>query len=455
MILQKNFFNFNLTSFTNLIFAFFPLSFVFGNLFLNVNLLLFCLLGTFCLKSKIYSTELNTSLKIIFLFFFIIFLSTCLSLMKSIYFENYEDYDLTKFLKSIGFFRFYLMLLIIYFLAKFDILKFKYFFLSGALTALIISLDVIFQYIAGFNMVGFKSLGTHNSGLFGEELIAGGFINKFSFFSIFLLAFTFNNKKIYKFIFTILGICILGTGILLSGNRMPLILFLFGLLLFFVFKNNFKKIIFISFFALFSIFTLISSMDHNVKMQFLRFQGNSKLILSNIWHIADNNESKIFLQKKETLENDWGFAQNYISRHKGSSHMPVFISALDIWKKNIIFGNGIKSFRKDCQKIPLHTNRLCSNHPHNYYIEILTETGIVGLSITFLVIFLFIVFIFKNFSFLNSNNMKSIILLVATMSLLVEIFPLKTTGSIFSTANASYLMLIVSILLSYKKLREI
>ena len=28
-------------------------------------------------------------------------------------------------------------------------------------------------------------------------------------------------------------------------------------------------------------------------------------------------------------------------------------------------------------------NRLCSNHPHNYYLEILTETGAVGLIIIF------------------------------------------------------------------------
>ena len=65
-----------------------------------------------------------------------------------------------------------------------------------------ISLDIIFQYIFGFNIIGLKSIdptpGTYffrNAGFFGDELIAGGFIKNFSFFSIFFVAFKLKNKK--------------------------------------------------------------------------------------------------------------------------------------------------------------------------------------------------------------------------------------------------------------------
>ena len=87
------------------------------------------------------------------------------------------------------------MLIIVYLLSEYDILNFKYFFVSAAFSSVFISLDIIFQYIFGFNIIGLKSLHVtqnlpgyyfRNAGFFGDELIAGGFIKNFSFFSIFL-----------------------------------------------------------------------------------------------------------------------------------------------------------------------------------------------------------------------------------------------------------------------------
>ena len=158
----------------------------------------------------------------------------------------------------------------------------------------------------------------------------------------------------------------------------------------------------------------------------------------------------------------------------------MLLTALDTWKENKIFGNGIKSFRTDCYKLqdiyaekreskdlidknPVYEynftepyieskkNRLCSTHPHNYYFEILTETGIVGLFTTLLIASLFIVFVLKNFKFFKGNNMENFILLAATISLILETFPFKSTGSFFSTNDAAYITLIASIILSYKK----
>ena len=85
-------------------------------------------------------------------------------------------------------------------------------------------------------------------------------------------------------------------------------------------------------------------------------------------------------------------------------------------------------------------------HPHNYYLEILTETGIVGftiISLAFLII-IYITFVKKYFllSPLNNNNfiIPFIFLFIA------EIFPIKSTGSFFTTGNATYLFLILGIL---------
>ena len=87
-------------------------------------------------------------------------------------------------------------------------------------------------------------------------------------------------------------------------------------------------------------------------------------------------------------------------------------------------------------------------HPHNYYLEILTETGLVGF-LTILSIFSVVLYksflkkyIFKN-KFQDNNIIVPFIFLF-----IIEIFPIKSTGSFFTTGNASYLFLILAILVA-------
>ena len=155
----------------------------------------------------------------------------------------------------------------------------------------------------------------------------------------------------------------------------------------------------------------------------------------------------------------------FITARHESSHRRIFMAAIDTWKDNKIFGNGIKSFREDCWKLqykpdyylgeelyPDKKLRLCSNHPHNYYLEILTETGIVGLFVTLIIGLLFLIFIFKNLKYIKQINFENFIILSASISLILETIPLKSTGSLFSTNNATYLILISSIVLCHKTL---
>ena len=99
---------------TNLIFCFFPIGFVIGNFVTNITIILLCGLGIFHLRSKILKTKFNLPIKIIFLLFFVIFFSTAVSFMKSLYMDQYEYENLVRLIKSILFFRYFLMLWIIY-----------------------------------------------------------------------------------------------------------------------------------------------------------------------------------------------------------------------------------------------------------------------------------------------------------------------------------------------------
>jgi len=401
MISSKKNFNINSVSLTNLVFAFFPISFVLGNLIVNINVILFCGLGIFHLRSKILTAKFNLPIKIIFLLFFAILFSTSLNFIKSLYFEGYEYGNLINLIKSIVFFRFFLMLLIVYLLCEFDILKFKYFFLSAAFSSILIALDIIYQYFFGYNIAGLKPIAFYNSGFFGSEQIAGGFIQNFSFFSILFIAFIFKNKNYIRFILTTIIICILFLGILFSGNRMPIILYLFGLVLTFIFSDKLRIIIPLSSICIFILFKLVFLSDGTIKGRYQSLYDNvAGQIIPRLEILIPSKE--IYETGKEALKETPAKLQPEVH----SDYKKLIFTAIDTWSRNKIFGNGMKSFRINCQTNPQHiltettdfskNNRRCSNHPHNYYLEILTETGIVGLFIVLIIALFFVIFIFKN-----------------------------------------------------------
>ena len=89
IVQEKN--NNNPYLFINLVFGFFPISFILGSLIVNLNFLLFCCLGIYYLKSKILRTKFDFLIKIIFLLFLIIFFSTSLNFVKTLYFQGYAS----------------------------------------------------------------------------------------------------------------------------------------------------------------------------------------------------------------------------------------------------------------------------------------------------------------------------------------------------------------------------
>ena len=445
--------NINLTLVTSLVFSFIPASFIFGNLITNLTFVIFCLLGAYQLKSKILKIKLNFSFKIIFLLFLIVLFSTSINFFKSVYLNEFQQDDLTRLIKAIVFMRFFLFLVITYLLCEFNLLKFKYFFLTSALFPILISIDIFYQSMFGFNIIGIESTNVRiNSSFFGDEFIAGGYIKNFAFFSILLIPFIFKDKKNIQNILIIISICILGAGIILSGNRMPLPQFIFGLFLLIWFIPKLRKTVSLSIMVFLLVFTLIYKNNNDVRKNYRSFYGAVKNISekvfknsSNIKSTPDNEiENKFSIKKYEFFGGLKITAPQTIH-----GHSKIFATAIDTWSLNKIYGNGIKSFRKDCiifskKKI----NRICSNHPHNYYFEILTETGIIGLITVIVLAAIFIVFIFRHRKIFKGN----FILLAAIISLILETFPIKSTGSIFTTNNATYLILLTSIVISYKKI---
>ena len=85
-------------------------------------------------------------------------------------------------------------------------------------------------------------------------------------------------------------------------------------------------------------------------------------------------------------------------------------------------------------------------HPHNYYLEILTETGLVGFLI---LVSSFLLLLYQSLIkkyFLKPTNYFDNKIIPFIFLFIVEIFPLKSTGSFFTTGNSSYLFLLMGIL---------
>ena len=451
--------------FINIILALFPISIIAGSLIVNINLIIFCALGIYYLKSKILKFNFDFTFKIIFLFFVLIVFSTSLSFIKSLYFEDASDVHLARLIKSLLFLRFFLFLLIIFLLNKFNILSFKYFFMSAAGSAFIVSLDIIFQHSFGFNMIGLKGHDFYNSGFFGDELVAGGYIQRFSIFSILFSTLLFKNKNNFKFVFSVVVICVLGLGVFFAGNRMPLILFTLGLFFIFLLNIEVKKILFVSLLGLLIIFKFIISSDELyksfLKNTFYSFYVNAKNVIALPSTLTVQKINKVKRIEGDSLKTKTDFVRPKYETH----YRRLFLTAVDTWKENKIFGNGIKSFRLDCWKLekddkyyfgedlmPGKKNRLCSNHPHNYYFEILTEAGILGILTTLILATIFTIFILKNLRLIQQVNAEKFILISALISLTLEMLPIRNTGSIFTTNNATYIILITSIIICHRTL---
>ena len=105
-----------------------------------------------------------------------------------------------------------------------------------------------------------------------------------------------------------------------------------------------------------------------------------------------------------------------------------------MFKDNIIFGLGVKNFRNFCHLEKYNISELsCSTHPHNTYLQLLTETGITGFSFLFFLLILFsfkvILHFIKLFSKSSYFNDFQICLL---SGILITLWPFVPSGNFFN-----------------------
>ena len=243
-------------------------------------------------------------------------------------------------------------------------------------------IDGFIQFVTGYNLIGntyYTIDQTRISGMFGDEAILGNYISRTLPTLIGLIFLMKTESKIYNLL--IVFILITGGALtLITGERSS---FLYFVVLISFLKNFFyEKIALITITIFFSI--IVYSSDTSVKQ---------RVFLNTIVEISQGEST---------------FPMSVIP----VNYAPIYESAFKISENNPVFGIGTKMFRETCMKEEYYVENGCSTHPHNTYLQLIAETGIIGLlpillifiSILFIYLKSYINFIFKRKDYLSNSK---------------------------------------------------
>ena len=439
--MQQNIVNFlDRTFFASYLLGLFPISFILGNLAINLNIVLIIFSALYIFIRNNSNFEIVFFDKLILIYFFYILLIGIFKYAVSLQTEQADEI----IIKSITYLRYLMFYFAIRFLIDKNLINFKIFFYASSLCVLFVSLDIIYQFTFGQDIFGFEGNTRRLGGPFGNELIAGGYLQRFSLFLFFsFLSFNYFKKipkKIKILLFCFFSV-IISFAMILAGNRIPFFLFLFIVFLIFFLEKN-KRIYFFSL-AFITITTLIILCSSNIEIK-----NHYKVFQTKVTSLFKtfSKDHNLAVIKNKDVDNLTSYDKKntppyYSIPYKGKvyiitqTHVKEFYSGYLTWKSNKFFGGGLKTFRLNCPKVFLN----CNIHPHNYYLEILSDLGAIGL---FLIICFFILVTYKSFFIQNPILNPFLYLLFA------EFFPFRSTGSFFTTFNAAFIFLLISIIIS-------
>lgn len=364
---------------------------------------------------KNYSWEWIKSKWIIFAFLFWIY---CLVIVSPL-----SDYPEKSFMYSLFFIRWPIFAAAIYFWILKDETQRKKFLLSILVITSFLSFDTWWQYFFRIDIFGFE-VNPHNNRLTGpfDRPIVGMWLSKISLLLPFLYLAYQNKSEKNLLLFYFIGLFLLIT-IFITGERMALLLILSSLscltLGLFFEKLISTLTIFIFILLLFFIILIFYNYDSTIY---------NRAIVSTIDKIIN-----------------W----------KTSDYGLVWESAYMVWIKSPIIGSGMHTYRDACNDLIIygtHNNPIGGGvcfHPHNISLELLSETGIIG----FFLFFLMIIFIFLELG--NSLQQKKWFLMSINISIFIGcFFPLSAGMSIFSNKLASIIWLIIGFCLAFNRYRS-
>jgi O-antigen ligase len=337
---------------------------------------------------------------------FIIFLLLCIySTLLSL---EIEDISLS-IKSSLFYFRIGIFSCLIWFLIDKDksILTYFYYALILCFSALVI--DGYFQYFTGINLLGFEIIGNRISSLFGDELVMGSYLSRL--FPLLFALFLIKPKQKFENYFIGILFILVDVLIFMSGERTA-----------FFFLN------------LSTVFIIILIKEYQ------KFRLVTFIIAIICIIILSLNSSNLTERMFVSPAKDMGLKKT-IFTPVHDSHLKT---AFKMFKDKPIFGHGPKMFRIKCADSKYSIGQKpCSTHPHNFYVQLLAETGIIGfiflLSGLFYILYSalrhFKTILFKQKRYLTDYQ---VCLLAA---ILITVWPFSPNGNFFN----NWLMIVYSL----------
>ena len=399
-----------------ILFSLLPISIIIGSSISLINIILFSLFFLFIYftKNDFQIRDFKPVLLLIILNLYLIFNSLIsVDPMSGIY-------------RNFGFIRFiffFLMVNYLFFISEknFNILK------IWTIVFFIVLVDIYIERFSGSNILGFSGIGGDIQtrgyrvvSFFRTEPIPGAFIFGLSFIVLgYILNFLKLNKIFKLFGFLIVLFCLI--GIILTGERSNGLKALIGFLIFILIIDYVKlkeKILFLL--AIFIIFFSIINFSDYAKYRYI-----------------DQFYSKIKTEKER---------EKFLSN---SLYIRLYKSGINVFKNYPWFGVGNKNFRVetcDPKKDKLYEEYHCSTHPHQVYIEMLSEHGIIGtiiiLSIIFYLAFRLIRKIIDSKNYIQAGCL---------IFLFINFTPVLPSGSFFSNFNITLFMINFSLMYAINK----
>ncbi len=346
--------------------------------------------------SKYYN---NLFVKFFFAFWIVLIMSSLLS-----------NNILISLKSSFFYFRFGLFSLCFWYLLNNNKLLLKYLFFSILICFFSLIIDGYFQSIFGKNIFGIEMYRENRvSSFFGSELILGSYLSRL-FPILFGLFVYLDQKKNKRFLFLITLVFILTEGLIfVSGERLALFFMNFSAIYIILMIDSYKMYRFwtyiVSIFLILILFNFFPSSKERIVDQTLNdFTG----------HFTNTETEKFYIFSKP--------------------HNDMYIAAYRMFIDNKFFGVGPRQFRNECSKYPV-SEYSCETHPHNTYLELLSEAGIFAFLIIASVFIFLCILSIKHLIFRFIKNKKSYLSdfqICLLSAVLISLWPLSPSGSFFN-----------------------